>query len=132
MSKRGAGIAFMCGSKMLLLKRSKKVRNPHTWSPPGGNVEKGETDLDAAIRESDEEILNIPKRYVITGEYEFRHPDMKYTMYVAHILKPFNPRLNWENEDFRWVDISQLGRYKLHPRFAQGMEKIKEMHDAVS
>lgn len=122
----------MCGDEILLLKRSSKVGNPGTWAPPGGNVENGETPIDAAIREVDEEILNVPPRYVITGEYQFKNPSMDYTMYVAHVLRKFKPKLNWENTDSTWVNISLMGKYKLHPGFELGIEKIKDISNAVS
>ena len=132
MAKQGAGIAFVCGNKMLLLKRSDKVGNPNTWAPPGGHVEKGETPLDTAIREADEEILNVPQRYVITGEYTFLNPKMDYTLFVAHVLKEFRPSLNWEHTDSRWVTIKDLPKFKLHPGFATGLRQIREMSNAVS
>ena len=132
MSRSGSGIAFVCGDQILLLKGSSNVGSPGTWAPPGGNVENGETPLDAAIRESDEEILNVPSRYVITGEYQFKNPSIDYTMYVAHVLRKFKPKLNWENTDSSWVKISQVDKYELHPDFRLGIEKIRRMDNAVS
>ena len=122
----------MHGNEMLVLRRSARVSDPHTWATPGGIVEPGEDDLEAALREVDEEIVNAPQRYVITGEYQFVNPKMRYTMFVAHVPKRFTPELNWENDDFKWVKPNQMSRLKLHPGFRAGLKMIKELEkDAI-
>jgi 8-oxo-dGTP diphosphatase len=43
------------GRLLLQLRDGNTSRNPHTWCPPGGQVEPGEEPLEAAIRELAEE-----------------------------------------------------------------------------
>jgi len=127
-----AGVAFISGDKMLVLKRSEFVDAPDTWALPGGTLEKGETYLDAAVREVDEEILNAPQDYMVTGEYAFRNPYMNYSMFVAHLPTTFTPVLNYEHSAYKWATSPQLQKMRLHPGFRAGLEKIKEMENAVS
>lgn len=132
MAKSAAGVAFMHGDEMLVLQRSESVSEAGTWALPGGLLEPGETFLEAAIREVDEEILNSPKNYLVTGEYAFRNPSMNYSMFVSHLDTKFTPVLNYEHKSYRWVKFPQLQRMNLHPGFRAGLKQIQEMKNAVS
>jgi len=121
-----AGIAFTAGGDVLVLRRSPKVASPRTWAVPGGHVEPGESTLEAAVREIDEEILNAPARYVVSEELVFGG-DLDFTMFIAPLRRRFTPRLNWENDDYRWADREQLSRLKLHPGFKKILQRIGEI-----
>ena len=126
-----AGVAFIRGKDLLVLRRSDQVSSPGTWALPGGNLERGETFLEAALREVDEEILNAPRDFIVSGEYAFRHPEMNYSMFVAHVPTYFTPVLNYEHDAYKWAPYSQLVKMRLHPGFRGGLEKIKEMDHAI-
>ena len=53
------------GDRLLMIQRAEGVRAPLTWCFPGGHIEKGETQVEALIREMREE-LNVE---VLPGEY---------------------------------------------------------------
>lgn len=113
----GAGILLLAIStgRVLLIKRSGEVRNPHTWSVPGGLVERGEKVETAALRETAEEVgFEGPYTdflYLYThfkGRFEF-------VTFLGIIEEEFVPHLNWESEDWCWCkpDFMELP-YPLH------------------
>ena len=53
--KAGVGVLVWKGGKVALIKRTGSF-GPDTWSPPGGHIEFGESALEAARRETMEEI----------------------------------------------------------------------------
>jgi 8-oxo-dGTP diphosphatase len=52
---KSAGVIVRSGNKILLCKRNNEGILPGYWSIPAGNIENGETPLDAAYREFFEE-----------------------------------------------------------------------------
>lgn len=64
--KLAAGVAFVTPEfdAVLLAKRSRWVSHPGTWAVPGGGVEPGETALQGALREVEEE-LGLDRHEVI-------------------------------------------------------------------
>lgn len=63
-------VANEAGEGALLLTRRAPRLNAHAgqWALPGGRLDKGETPIDAALREMHEEVgLDIPPRHVIGG-----------------------------------------------------------------
>lgn len=56
-------IKFRCSGEILLLLRNSK-HNDKTWGLPGGNVDPGETLLQASVREAKEEMGELPQGYV--------------------------------------------------------------------
>lgn len=96
-----AGIAFVAGDRVLMLKRPDGV-----WGLPFGKVEPGETTLDAAIRETFEEIGRV-----ITDPLTFLYRnvigDTTSTCYMAK-CEPFNPVLNEEHTEFIWAPINNI------------------------
>jgi 8-oxo-dGTP pyrophosphatase MutT (NUDIX family) len=69
--KVSAGLAIIWEGKVLLAHTT--GRNFKTgYGIPKGGIEKGETHLDAAIRETSEEIgINIPRSLVSSNSYQF-------------------------------------------------------------
>lgn len=105
---RGAGIAFVSGGKVLLLKRSGRVLTPNRWNLPGGTAEPGETAIQTATREAREEAGPLPphrvRRTTCPGSF---------AIFVASVDRPFKPRLNWESSGYRWVAIAQARQLPL-------------------
>lgn len=105
--------------RILLLRRSDKVSDPHTWGFPGGGVDKDEDPAVAAVREVAEEAkINVrnPKpfaSYVHTGQ------DVTIIGYTAQ-ADSTEVELNWENDEARWVTHKELRDFDLpdlHAKF---------------
>lgn len=118
MKHLGAGILYTDGKKILLLHRSSEARAyPHTWATAGGGIEEGEDALQAAKRESEEEVGAI-KGKKITGFLSD-----PFIMYIFKVDKPFDVKLNNEHTDSAWVDLDKVMDYKLHPNFKKEWPK---------
>lgn len=118
MKHLGAGIIHTDGKKVLLLHRSDEVRAyPQTWACSGGGIEDGEDLLQAAERESKEEIGTSQGRKIA----EF--PNDKFAMYIFRVEKPFDVKLNDEHTESRWVNLDEVAEYDLHPNFKKEWPK---------
>ena len=118
MKHRGAGILYTDGKKILLLYRSEKTKaHQLTWAPTGGSIEDGEDFLEAAKRESKEEI-GVLKGHQIAGF--IKDP---FVMFIFKVDKPFEAKLNDEHTKFEWIDLNKVSNYKLHPNFEKEWPK---------
>lgn len=115
--RRAAGLLIQRDDtgQILLALRSARVLDPGLWGIPGGRVEPGQSDLDAALVETEEELGKFPS-LKITGQHEARSGDFTYITFFAVMrgsdAARWIPRLNWENDDWGW--FSRLPR-RTHP-----------------
>lgn len=111
---RAAGIMFMDGSRVLLLKRVKSAgAYPATWAFPGGKIEEGETPEECARRETMEETQHVTKS--ILHQIDFTQRDgVEFTTFVCS-GEFFNPSLNDEHCGYVWADINGQLPEPLHP-----------------
>jgi len=103
-----AGCIFIAKDtgRILLAHRSGKVDfEPHTWGTWGGKIDEGETPRDAVVREVEEE-TGFDGEYKINPLWTFEDPEygFKYHNYLVLIPFEFTPKLNWENDDSKWVE----------------------------
>lgn len=76
--KISAGLAIIYDNK-LLLGHPTNSRWYNSYSIPKGGLEKGESYLDAAIRETSEEVgVNVPKSLIDKTEHHFSSSSKKY------------------------------------------------------
>jgi len=76
------GVVVACrreDGRWLMIRRSATVPMPHRVCFPGGGIEPGETDAEAAVREMREE-LDLDVR-LLERVWEFEHPDRALTLY---------------------------------------------------
>lgn len=131
--KAGAGIIFFSEDRtVLLVLRSRLVREPLTWGAAGGSVEEeGYFDKNSprtifppteffwkgALREAEEELGNLPNNITVFDIIEFSDSNFKFINFLAMIplteKNKWDIQLNWENEDYKWFPVSQLPE-KLH------------------
>lgn len=118
---KGAGIFFTDGKRVLLLKRSEKGDGFNTWGLPGGKVEEGETDIDAAIREAKEECGKVRgQRFADLTEKDGMH---EWKTFFFRVDKPFKCKLSDEHKDYKWVGIRNIKKYELHPKLKENLDR---------
>jgi 8-oxo-dGTP pyrophosphatase MutT (NUDIX family) len=111
-----AGIMFLTDSgETLLLKRSPTSDMAGTWAFPGGHVEDGETPLEAAERECEEEIGFSPggearywTRRIAPSVVPESDEMVDYTTFIKRVDGKFKPHLNHEHSDYAWVHVSKV------------------------
>ena len=109
MSKQAAGIIFISGSKILLTRRGNGGDHPNEWAFPGGHLEDGESALQAAVRECDEEIGHLPQ-----GLMTLQNDDgANFTAFYSKEGE-FIPVLNYENTGYVWTELNEIPE-PLHP-----------------
>ena len=110
-------------NKLLILKRSDKVRTMRgLWSGISGIIEKDEVPLERAKIEIYEEVglvennirlvKFIEKMQINSPQYE----NHKWTVFpFLFETDKSSIKLNWENSDFKWIDIDKLKNYETVP-----------------
>ncbi len=117
--KKGAGILFTDGKKVLLLKRA-DGDHQNTWGQPGGKVEDGETYIDAATRESKEECGQVKGNRI--AEFEEKDGLHRWTTFIYFVEKPFKCTLSKEHKMWKWFNLDDLEHINLHPKFKENLD----------
>jgi 8-oxo-dGTP pyrophosphatase MutT (NUDIX family) len=109
--------------KLLILKRSDKVKSMKgLWAGISGIIEKKEEPLSRAKIEIFEEAgITEDEITLIKASEEMKIHSPQYKNHEWEIF-PFlfesnNPtiKLNWENSDFKWINIEELENYETVP-----------------
>jgi 8-oxo-dGTP pyrophosphatase MutT (NUDIX family) len=115
--KRKAKILFVSPSnKVLLGQRTSKGET--FWWLPGGSVEEGETDFEAAVRELGEEmklskgLIDAISSFVITNNNKFEYESNAYNIvFKIPVLETATlsvPEIIDEFEKLKWIDANNL------------------------
>ncbi|RMW33846.1 MAG: NUDIX domain-containing protein [Nitrosopumilus sp.] len=114
--------------KLLILKRSDEVKTMKgLWAGISGIIEKNEEPLKRAKIEIFEEVgITEDEITLVKSAEEMRVNSPQYQNHEWEIF-PFlfeakNPtiKLNWENSDFKWIEIDELENYETVP----SLEKV--------
>ena len=123
----GAGTVLHKDGRLLVVKRA-EAPNRGLWAFPGGKVEVGETPMQAAVRETKEEVgLDVE----IEGVFdvvtympeELGRGYRRQVVLVDYLAKPNGGRvrLNGESSDYRWV----------LPDGLKGLDTTQQMRDCA-
>ena len=111
---KAAGILLVHDGRVLLLKRAADAKDaPNTWGFPGGHVEEGESDEQAARREYGEELGGPEYAGKLTRLGENSHGFVTFggTGYAE-------PSLNDEHSEWKWAAFDDLPT-PLHPAMSE-------------
>jgi len=109
--------------KLLILKRSDKVKSMKgLWAGISGIIEKNEEPLKRAKIEIFEEVgITEDMITLVSSAEEMRINSPQYENHEWEIF-PFlfeakNPtiKLNWENSEFKWINVEELENYETVP-----------------
>lgn len=126
MKNRGAGLLFVHENRILLLRKAKK----QVWDIPGGQKNSEEDYLDAAKRETKEEIGKLPK-YTQFAEYLYESEKNKFKIYFVKPESTFKCKLSDEHEAWGWFNIDNLP-HRLHRKVRGAIEDLKSILDKKS
>jgi 8-oxo-dGTP diphosphatase len=116
--RRGAaGLLVADGGRMLLQLRAGWSHQGGTWSIPGGARERGETAVQAALREADEELGIDPEAVTVRTAYVANCGGWTYETVLAVAQAPLRLQHHSETEDHAWVESEQVEAMPLHPAF---------------
>jgi len=102
---------------VVLQKWAPGVHQGGTWGVPGGAIDRGETTIEAALREADEEAGIDPSSLTVVREIVGTdHGDWTYTCVLAETDRTEEPFWSgWEAEATLWVDLEDVSGLRLHP-----------------
>lgn len=101
-----------------------------TWALPGGARHEGESAIDGALRESQEE-AGVPDAAIrprLLSVLDLGY--WTYTTLVGDVIEPFVPTISDpESRELAWVPPGQISDYPLHPGFAASWERLRPLLD---
>ncbi|WP_353829103.1 NUDIX domain-containing protein [Agromyces sp. SYSU T0242] len=102
-----------------------------TWGIPGGARHRGESAIQAAVREATEE-TGLPQGLVAARfESVLDLGFWSYTTVVADSSRRFEPRLaDPESIALRWMPVASVEALPLHPRFAEAWPALRTRIEA--
>ncbi len=129
-----AGTFIEVGDEILLMHRHPDKPYGETWGIPAGKIEKGETPLEAAIREAAEETgIVFPGLPEQIGPLYVRLEDYDFTFHVFRITFDQKPEVLHEPDahiDWIWIAPEQALAYPLiiggHETFQYYIVKKRE------
>ena len=124
----GAGVViFDEDGKVLIMLRPQTVSwAPGKWALPGGHIEEGETPLEAAVREVEEE-----SELKISNVKEFLTSDNGEVKYFVSNQYEGTVTIDREHDDFAWVYPEEITNYDSAPLLQSIVDKAREfLNDA--
>jgi 8-oxo-dGTP diphosphatase len=106
--------------------RSPRTHMGGTWAIPGGALARGETPVEAALREFREEVglALAPERIALVHEDD--HGGWSYWTVVVDVAErfPLPTGINWETDEVRWVVRDELATLPVLPPFRATMVRL--------
>ncbi len=115
-----SGLLLVSKGRVLLQHRAAWSHHGDTWGIPGGARDSGETAVQAALREAQEETGLDPSLVKVRREAVDDHGGWSYTTVVGRApgLLAVQP-LDGESIALEWVPLAEVDDRELHPGFAR-------------
>jgi 8-oxo-dGTP diphosphatase len=102
------GAAIIARGQVLACARADPPEMAGRWEFPGGKVEPGETEVEALIRECDEELgVRVEVGDRIGGDVRLGHGRSVLRVYAARLVDGDRPR-PLEHSELRWLTANEL------------------------
>jgi 8-oxo-dGTP diphosphatase len=112
--------------RIVLQHRALRTHEGGTWGLPGGARDSHEDAVDTALREAAEEAGIDPRTVEPGGLSVVEHGGWSYTTVLARADGEVRPHAaNWESDEVRWCDVSELDRLPLHPGFGASWPALR-------
>ena len=107
------GIVFKIkdGNVLYLLVRPR--RSPDEWVFPKGHIEPGESDVQAALREVEEETGVVAKEISPAGELEF-NTNKEFIRVIFYLMECVRNGQAQEDREMRWVSSTEALKMLTH------------------
>ncbi len=112
-----AGLLVAHDGHVLLQLRARWAHQGGTWSIPGGARERGESSVEAALREANEELGVDPGSVETLGSYVAECGGWLYETVFARATEQLLLEDRSESAGHRWVAADEVDSLKLHPAF---------------
>ena len=105
---QGAGCVILARDtgRFLIAHRSAHVEQPHSWGGWGGAIDSGEDPAEAVKREVHEE-TGYSGSITMEPMYVFKKDTFRYYNFLVIVDQEFTPRLDWENQGFKWCEYGK-------------------------
>ncbi len=116
---------------VLLDERAHWVHHGGTFGVPGGAIHRGESPLDAALREAAEEVAGLDARQLdVIRTHVQRCADCarwSYTTFLALLPTRVDAAAcSFESRAVHWVDVEDVSGLPLHPGFASAWPTLRQ------
>jgi 8-oxo-dGTP diphosphatase len=102
------GAAIIVSGRVLACERLDPPEVAGKWEFPGGKVEQGETEIDALVRECDEELgVRVDVGQRVGGDVRLAHGRAVLKVYAARLVDTAEPRA-LEHGELRWLGADEL------------------------
>ncbi len=126
-----AGLLLAHEGRVLLQLRARWAHQGGTWSIPGGARERGETMVEAALREAGEELGLDPTAIETHGSYVAECGGWLYETVFASPVERLHVTDHAESAGHRWVTPDEVDDLDLHPAFRDAWTGAPELKEFV-
>jgi 8-oxo-dGTP pyrophosphatase MutT (NUDIX family) len=127
-----AGLLLARDGHALLQLRARWAHQGGTWSIPGGARERGESSVEAALREAHEELGVDPAGVETGGSYVAECGGWRYETVLARAADRLLVEDRAESAGPRWVVADEVDGMDLHPAFREAWTSSTTLREWVS
>lgn len=117
-------LCLVCQDNKILLQNRKKEDWPG-YTLPGGHIEKGESIVDAVIREMKEETGLTIRNPKLCGVKQFPIPEGRYVVFLFRTEEFKGQVVSSEEGEVEWVDRKELEDYPLAEDFMELLQVME-------